>query len=60
MIVIIANFLFNHFTIIGGALELGEINSGESSKKQQVEIHVEGNIQFSYKKSKIDMKSFHK
>ena len=40
-------------------MELGEINSGESSKNQQVEIHVEGNIQFPYNKYKIDLKSFH-
>ena len=40
-------------------MELGEINSGESSKNQLVEIHVEGNILFPYNKYKIDLKSFH-
>ena len=38
-------------------MELGDVNSGESSKNQQVEIQVEGNIQFSYNKYKIDLKS---
>ena len=38
-----ANFILISL-IIGGAMELGEINSGECSKNQQVEIHVEGNI----------------
>ena len=33
----------NLFLLIGGAMELGEINSGEGSKNQQVEIQVEGN-----------------
>ena len=32
----------NLFLLIGGAIELGEINSGEGSKNQQVEIQVEG------------------
>ena len=34
----------NLFLLIGGAMELGEINSGEGSKNQQVEIHVEGTV----------------
>ena len=33
----------NIFLLIGGAIELGEINSGEGSKTEQVEIQVEGN-----------------
>ena len=33
----------NLFLLIGGAMELGEINSGEGFKTQQVEIQVEGN-----------------
>ena len=41
-------------------MELGDVNSGESSKTQQVEIHVEGNIQFPYNKYKIDLKSSRK
>ena len=41
-------------------MELGEINSGESSKNQLVEIQIEGNIQFLYNKSKISLKSFHR
>ena len=40
-------------------MELGEINSGESSKNQHVAIQVEGNIQFLYIKNKISLKSFH-
>ena len=40
-------------------MELGEINSGESSKNQLVEIQIEGNIQFLYNKNKISLKSFH-
>ena len=40
-------------------MELGEINSGENSKNQLVEIQIEGNIQFLYNKNKIDLKSFH-
>ena len=41
-------------------MELGEINSGESSKNQLVDIQIEGNIQFLYNKSKISLKSMKK
>ena len=54
------NLFENIFLIIGGAMELGEINSGESSKNQLVEIQIEGNIQFLYNKSKISLKSMKK
>ena len=41
-------------------MELGEINSGESSKNQLVEIQIEGNIQFLCNKNKVfSLKSFH-
>ena len=40
-------------------MELGEINSGESSKNRLVEIQIEGNTQFLYNKNKISLKSFH-
>ena len=40
-------------------MELGDVNSGESSKNQQVEIQVEGKIQIPYNKCKIDLQSFH-
>ena len=33
----------NLFLLVGGAMELGEINSGEGFRNQQVEIQVEGN-----------------
>ena len=33
----------NLFLLIGGAMELGETNSGEGSKNKQVEIQVEDN-----------------
>ena len=34
------SIFLNLFLLIGGAMELGEINSGEGSKNQQVEIQV--------------------
>ena len=37
-----STFFLNLFLLIGGAMELGLINSGEGSKNQQVEIQVEG------------------
>ena len=54
-----AKVFLNLFLLIGGDMELGEINSGESSKNQCVEIQIEGNIQFLYNKNKISLKSFH-
>ena len=38
-----AKVFLNLFLLIGGAMELGELNSGKGSKNQQVEIQVEGN-----------------
>ena len=45
------------FLLIGGAMELGEMNSGEGSKNQLVEILVEGNDWFLWS-TRLMKKSF--